>query len=41
MGSLGTDTNITDITYKNVYTWASNQVSTGDKTYFIVDGLTP
>ena len=27
MGSLGTDTDISDITYKNVYTWTSNQVS--------------
>lgn len=26
MGSLGTDTNISDITYVNVYTWSSNQV---------------
>jgi rhamnogalacturonan hydrolase len=26
MGSLGTDTNITDILYRNVYTWSSNQM---------------
>jgi len=26
MGSLGEDTDISDITYKNVYTWTSNQV---------------
>lgn len=26
MGSLGADTNITDITYRNVYTWNSNQM---------------
>ena len=26
MGSLGIDTEISDITYKNVYTWTSNQV---------------
>lgn len=26
MGSLGADTNISDITYKNVYTWSSNQM---------------
>lgn len=26
MGSLGTDTNISDITYKKVYTWSSNQM---------------
>ena len=27
MGSLGSDTNVSDITYKNIYTWSSNQVS--------------
>ena len=26
MGSLGTGTNVSDITYKNVYTWSSNQM---------------
>ncbi|KAI9372121.1 RGase A [Aspergillus egyptiacus] len=26
MGSLGTDTDISDITYRNVYTWNSNQM---------------
>ncbi|KAJ5935775.1 hypothetical protein N7466_005322 [Penicillium verhagenii] len=26
MGSLGTDTNISDITYRNIYTWSSNQM---------------
>ncbi|KAK5119827.1 hypothetical protein LTR85_007153 [Meristemomyces frigidus] len=26
MGSLGADTNISDITYQNVYTWSSNQM---------------
>ncbi|KAI7162641.1 Rhamnogalacturonase [Hortaea werneckii] len=26
MGSLGTDTNISDITYQNIYTWSSNQM---------------
>jgi len=26
MGSLGSDTNISDITYQNVYTWSSNQM---------------
>ncbi|CAI7602734.1 unnamed protein product [Penicillium glandicola] len=26
MGSLGSDTNISDITYRNVYTWSSNQM---------------
>lgn len=26
MGSLGADTNISDITYNNVYTWSSNQM---------------
>lgn len=26
MGSLGADTNISDITYRNVYTWNSNQM---------------
>lgn len=26
MGSLGAGTNISDITYKNVYTWSSNQM---------------
>ncbi|KAE8144223.1 RGase A [Aspergillus avenaceus] len=26
MGSLGADTNISDITYRNVYTWKSNQM---------------
>lgn len=26
MGSLGTATNISDITYKNIYTWQSNQM---------------
>jgi rhamnogalacturonan hydrolase len=26
MGSLGADTNVSDITYKNVYTWSSNQM---------------
>lgn len=26
MGSLGSDTNISDITYRNVYTWKSNQM---------------
>lgn len=26
MGSLGSDVNVSDITYKNVYTWDSNQM---------------
>lgn len=26
MGSLGADTDISDITYKNIYTWNSNQM---------------
>lgn len=26
MGSLGTDVEISDITYRNVYTWKSNQM---------------
>lgn len=26
MGSLGTDTDISDIVYRNVYTWKSNQM---------------
>lgn len=26
MGSLGADTDISDITYKNIYTWDSNQM---------------
>lgn len=26
MGSLGTDTKISDITYQNIYTWSSNQM---------------
>lgn len=26
MGSLGTDTEISDIVYSNVYTWKSNQM---------------
>jgi hypothetical protein len=26
MGSLGTDTEISDIVYRNVYTWKSNQM---------------
>lgn len=26
MGSLGADTDITDILYRNVYTWSSNQM---------------
>lgn len=26
MGSLGADTNISDITYRNIYTWSSNQM---------------
>lgn len=26
MGSLSTGVNISDITYRNVYTWSSNQV---------------
>lgn len=26
MGSLGTDTDISDIIYRNVYTWKSNQM---------------
>jgi hypothetical protein len=26
MGSLSTGTNISDITYRNIYTWSSNQM---------------
>ena len=26
MGSLSTGTNISDITYRNIYTWTSNQM---------------
>ncbi|KAJ9223750.1 CAZyme family GH28 [Paecilomyces variotii] len=26
IGSLGVDTNITDVTYRNIYTWSSNQM---------------
>lgn len=26
MGSLAADTNISDVTYRNVYTWSSNQM---------------
>lgn len=26
MGSFGTDTAVSDITYKNIYTWSSNQM---------------
>lgn len=26
MGSLGTDTDISDILYRNIYTWKSNQM---------------
>lgn len=26
MGSLGADTNISDVVYRNVYTWKSNQM---------------
>lgn len=26
MGSFGTDTNVTDITYRNIYTWNSNNM---------------
>ena len=26
MGSLSTDVNISDVTYRNIYTWSSNQM---------------
>lgn len=26
MGSFGSDTNVSDITYRNIYTWSSNNM---------------
>lgn len=39
MGSLGADTDISDITYKNVYTWKSNQMYMIKSAFAPVSGL--